>query len=237
MKFILRKSEDRWHKQDSWKKSAYSFVPYQTHFGELCGFADDVVEAGQGFGMHPHQNMEISTLVFDGAQTHKDNTGSEGTVDKNSVQTMSAGTGIMHSEYNASTTESFHSYQIWIYPKLKDVAPRHDQFVFKQSDKRNTILLVISPDKRNGTAGINQDAFFSLLELEQGKSVEYTLHLEGNGVYAHVVSGKARISGQVLAAGDAIGIYETDKISVEAMQDAQFIFVEVPMQRGINLAS
>lgn len=236
MKFILRKDKDRWHKQDSWKKSAYAFVPYQTHFGELCGFADDVVEAGQGFGMHPHRDMEISTLVFAGAQNHKDDTGSEGTVDENSVQTMSAGTGIMHSEFNASETTPFHSYQVWIYPKQKGIAPRHDKFSFSPADKRNKVLLAISPDKRNNTAGINQDAFFSLLELEPGKAVTYDMHLAGNGVYIHTVAGSVLIENNVLQAGDAIGIYETAQVHIEAATHAHLIFVEVPMERGITLS-
>ena len=123
MKFLHRPSQDRWHKQDEWKKSAYAFVPYKTNFGELCGFADDVVAAGKGFGMHPHQNMEISTIVVDGEQAHRDDTGSEGIIDRNCVQTMSAGTGIMHSEYNRSETASFHSFQIWVYPKTLNVTP------------------------------------------------------------------------------------------------------------------
>jgi redox-sensitive bicupin YhaK (pirin superfamily) len=114
LKFLHIPNKARWHKQDSWKKSAYAFVPNQTHFGELTGFADDIVNAGEGFGMHPHQNIEISTIVVTGSQVHKDNTGSEGIIDQNSIQTMSAGTGIMHSEFNISKSESFHSYQIWV---------------------------------------------------------------------------------------------------------------------------
>ena len=107
MKSILKLGSKRIHKKDAWKESWYAFVPYQTNFGELCGFADDIVEAGQGFGMHPHQNMEITTILISGSQAHKDNTGGEGIINENSVQTMSAGTGIMHSEFNASQTESF----------------------------------------------------------------------------------------------------------------------------------
>jgi len=136
MKFLHKPNEDRMHKKDAWKTSAYAFVPMQTHFGELCGFADDIVNAGQGFGMHPHQNMEISTIVVSGSQAHKDNTGSEGIVDANCVQTMSAGVGIVHSEFNASKTEPFHSYQIWVYPKLMDVKPRHEKFSYQPEDKR-----------------------------------------------------------------------------------------------------
>lgn len=236
MKLIVRKNEDRWHKKDAWKKSAYGFVPYQTHFGELCGFADDVVDAGQGFGMHPHQNMEISTIVFKGAQSHKDNTGSEGTIDTTKVQTMSAGTGIMHSEYNASKTESFHSFQIWVYPKKPDVAPKHDQFTFRSEDKLNQILLTISPDKRNQTAGINQDAFFSLAELEPDKQIIYTMNMPDNGVYIHVVEGEVKIANNNLMEGDALGVYETSEVHIEASKHTHLIFVEVPMKRGIKLS-
>jgi redox-sensitive bicupin YhaK (pirin superfamily) len=235
MKSLLRKSVDRIHKQDTWKKSAYAFVPYQTNFGELCGFADDVVQPGQGFGMHPHQNMEISTIVISGSQAHKDNTGSEGIIRENCVQTMSAGTGIMHSEYNASTTESFHSFQIWVYPKVQNVKPRHEKFEFQKEDKLNNVLLTLSPDGRNGTARINQDAFFSVLKLSKENSVSYKMNLKANGVYVHCATGSIKIEGNKLEAGDAIGIYETDDFSIMCNEDAELIFVEVPMHRGIKV--
>ncbi|MDX2191632.1 MAG: pirin family protein [Bacteroidota bacterium] len=235
MKYILRKSEDRIHKKDEWKTSAYAFVPFQTNFGELCGFADDIVQPGKGFGMHPHKNMEISTIVIDGAQSHKDDTGSEGIVDAKCVQTMSAGTGIMHSEYNASATESFHSFQIWVYPKELNVLPRHEKFVFDPKDKKNRVLLALSPDGRNNTAKINQDAFFSLSELEKDMKVNYTMNMSNNGVYIHCAKGTVNIEDNLIHEGDAIGIYETSAISILALQNAELIFVEVPMQRGIKL--
>lgn len=235
MKILLRRSQDRWHKEDAMKKSAYAFVPYQTHFGELCGFADDIVFPGQGFGMHPHQNMEISTIVIDGAQHHKDNTGAEGFIDSTAVQTMSAGTGIMHSEFNASTTASFHSYQIWVYPKKLDVKPRHHKFSFNPSDKLNKVLLTISPDGRQNTAVINQDAFFSLASLMNGVSIDYNMQMPGNGVYVHCAKGSAQIGEALLQEGDALGVYETEVISITAKQDSELIFVEVPMQRGIKV--
>jgi len=236
MKTVLRNSQDRIHKQDAWKKSAYAFVPYQTHFGELCGFADDVVEPGQGFGMHPHQNMEISTIVISGAQAHKDNTGSEGVITENCVQTMSAGTGIMHSEFNASDTASFHSFQIWVYPKKENVKPRHEKFSYQAEDKLNKVLLTLSPDGRNGTAFINQDAFFSVSKLETGNSLSYKMNLKNNGVYIHCASGSISIDDNKLEAGDAIGVYETDLFSIHSIEDAELIFVEVPMVRGILIA-
>ncbi len=235
MKFLLRKGIERLHKKDTWKTSAYAFVPYQTHFGELCGFADDIVGAGQGFGWHPHQNMEISTIVIAGAQTHKDNTGSEGIVNENCVQTMSAGTGILHSEYNASQTQPFHSYQIWVYPKLIDVKPRHEQFIFKPNEKLNKLLLAISPDKRQNSAAINQDAFFSLLELEKDTSIIYKMNIAGNGVYIHIAEGNAIIENYELHKGDAIGIYEATEIEITSNETSYLIFVEVPMARGIKI--
>jgi redox-sensitive bicupin YhaK (pirin superfamily) len=233
LKIIPRNNNDRIHKQDAWKKSAYSFVPYQTNFGELCGFADDIVEPGQGFGMHPHQNMEISTIVISGSQAHKDNTGSEGVINENCVQTMSAGTGIMHSEYNASESESFHSFQIWVYPKKENLKPRHEKFSYQFSDKLNKILLALSPDGRNGTALINQDAFFSVSKLGPGISVEYKMNLKSNGVYIHCTTGEVEIENHQLKWGDAIGVYDTPSVSVKAASEAELIFVEVPMQRGV----
>lgn len=160
-------------------------MPHQIHFGELCGFADDIVEAGEGFGMHPHQNMEISTIVISGSQKHNDNTGAESIIDENSVQTMSAGTGIMHSGFNASQTESFHIYQIWVYPKSQNLKPRHGRFTYNAEDKLNNILLTLSPDGRISTALINQYAFFSVSKPDKNVSLDYKMNIIGNGVYIH----------------------------------------------------
>ncbi|MCA9912241.1 MAG: pirin family protein [Anaerolineae bacterium] len=236
MKTLLRSNQDRWHKQEPWKKSAYAFVPYRTHFGELCGFADDVVQGGHGFGLHPHQEMEISTIVVAGAQQHEDSTGSQHHVTENMVQTMSAGTGIQHSEVNASSTEPFHSYQIWVYPKVNSVSPRHATFTYQPADKLNRILLTLSPDGRNGTAIINQDAFFSVSRLQPGTMIDYTMYLPGNGVYLHCVSGEIAVAEHKLRSGDALGVYETGgPITITAVVDSELIFVEVPMTRGIQI--
>ena len=235
MKFLHRPNESRWHKQDAWKKSAYAFVPNQTHFGELTGFADDFVHAGEGFGMHPHQNMEISTIVVSGSQAHKDNTGSEGLVDVNCIQTMSAGVGIVHSEFNTSKTEPFHSYQIWIYPKEKNIKPRHETFEYEPADKMNKILLALSPDRRNNSALINQEAFVSVSQIEKNITLEYMMNLSGNGVYIHCVSGNIIIDNYILNEGDALGIYETETIKIKASEEAELIFVEVPMTRGVKI--
>ncbi len=235
MKFLHRPNDARWHKQDEWKKSAYAFVPNQTHFGELTGFADDIVNAGEGFGMHPHQNMEISTIVVAGSQAHKDNTGSEGIINQNSVQIMSAGLGIMHSEFNASKTESFHSYQIWVYPKEKNIQPRHETFLYEPKDKLNKILLTLSPDRRNNSALINQDAFFSVSHIQKGITLDYLMNFSDNGVYIHCVNGSITIDSYLLQDGDALGVYETETIKIISSKDSELIFVEVPMTRGVKI--
>jgi quercetin 2,3-dioxygenase len=235
MKFLHRPNEARWHKKDAWKTSAYAFVPNQTNFGELCGFANDIVNGGQGFGMHPHQNMEISTIVVSGSQVHKDNTGSEGLINPNSIQIMSAGTGIMHSEFNASETEPFHSYQIWVYPKELNVKPRHETYIYEAAEKQNKILLALSPDGRQNTALINQDAFFSIAGLNKNFSLNYQMNQSGNGAYVHCISGEINIASYTLKSGDALGIYEADLIAIKALENAELIFVEVPMHRGVNI--
>jgi quercetin 2,3-dioxygenase len=235
MKFLHRPNKARWHKKDAWKKSAYAFAPNQTNFGELCGFADDIVNGGEGFGMHPHQNMEISTIVVAGSQAHKDNTGSEGIIHQNSVQTMSAGTGIMQSEFNTSKTEPFHSYQIWVYPNELNVKPRHEAFNYQQEDKLNKILLTLSPDRRSNTALINQDAFFSVSHIEKEVELEYKINLKDNGVYIHCVSGTITIEDFTLNEGDALGVYETESFNLKALENTELIFVEVPMKRGIKM--
>lgn len=235
MKTLFRPSQSRMHRKDDWKESWYAFVPYQTNFGELCGFADDIVAAGKGFGMHPHQDMEISTILLNGSQKHKDNTGGEVVIDALSVQTMSAGTGIMHSEFNASETESFHSYQIWVYPNKSGLKPRHEKFSYQLEDKENQILLALSPDKRKGSALINQDAFFSVARIKDGKSVDYQMNMKENGVYIHCAKGQVSLEGFDLSAGDALGLYETEKISILAKEEAELIFVEVPMKRGVKI--
>jgi len=148
---------------------------------------------------------------------------------------MSAGTGIMHSEFNASSSEPFHSFQIWVYPKKLDISPRHEAYHYKPEDKLNQVLLTLSPDRRYETAIINQDAFFSVCKLENSKSVDYKINLEKNGVYIHCAQGSAQIENYILNAGDALGLYELDSISIKAIETSELIFVEVPMARGVKV--
>ncbi|MBD0259523.1 MAG: pirin family protein [Cytophagales bacterium] len=233
MQTFHKRNADRLHRQDAWKKSWYAFFPHQTYFGKLTGFSEDIVDGGQGFGMHPHQDMEIVTIPLYGAQRHQDSTGSSHVIDAGSVQVMSAGRGIHHSEVNASPAEPFRSFQIWVMPREKGLVPRHEVFRFTPGDKRNRVLTVLSPDRREGSALIHQNAFFSLSHLEAGHELAYALHAPGNGVYVHVangeVTGEVTAGTQRLTAGDALALWETERISLKAGADADLIFVEVPV--------
>lgn len=234
MKTLHRPDASRIHRTDTWKTSAYAFVPYESHFGELCGFADDVVAPGHGFGLHPHRDMEISTLMLRGAQRHEDSTGTRHLLGAHAVQTMSAGTGLRHSEVNASTTEPFHSYQVWVYPRAAGGAPRWETFAYRPEDAANRFLLALSPDRREGSALIGQDAFFSVAALDKAARVPYRPRGEGSGVYLHCASGEVRVAGQRLGPGDALGVWETEACEVEALAASELVLVEVPMARGVR---
>jgi redox-sensitive bicupin YhaK (pirin superfamily) len=223
------------HRRDDWKTSAYAFVPHQTHFGELCGFADDVVAPGRGFGLHPHRDMEISTVVLAGAQRHEDSTGRSFVIDAGMVQTMSAGTGIAHSEMNASAAEPFHSLQIWIYPQTMGAAPRYDQFRYDPVARPERFVLALSPDGRQGSARIGQDAYLSLGRLARGDNDHYALHSAEHGAYVHCARGEVTVAGQRLGPGDAVGVWQTPSLIVEAHDQAEIVVVEVPMRRGVRV--
>ncbi|HEX5752985.1 MAG TPA: pirin family protein [Archangium sp.] len=235
MKTLYRPEGARMHRADTWKTSAYAFVPYETHFGELCGFADDVVAPGRGFGMHSHRDMEITTLMREGAQRHADTTGGAHVLGPHAVQTLSAGTGLSHSEMNDSEHAPFHSYQVWVYPRHKGTAPRYDTFSYRPEQKQNQFLLALSPDRREGSALIGQDAFFSVAAFEAGKRGRYALRAPGNGVYVHCARGEVLVSGLRLREGDAAGFWETGGVDVEAAALAELVLVEVPMARGVRV--
>lgn len=234
MKLLHRPDSARIHRADAWKTSAYAFVPYETHFGELCGFADDVVAPGHRFGMHPHRDMEISTLMLKGAQRHEDSTGQRRLLEANAVQTMSAGAGIRHSEVNASDSAPFHSFQVWVYPRRRGGAARYETFTYRPEDKHNRVLLALSPDRREGSALIGQDAFFSLASLDAGTKAHYRLRAGDHGVYVHCAEGTVEVAGQRLGPGDALGLWEVDGIDLAAVGAAELVLVEVPMTRGVR---
>ena len=154
------------------------YDPKKVHFGALRVLNDDSVAGGGGFGTHPHDNMEIVTIPLEGKLAHKDSTGNEGIILKGDVQIMSAGTGIRHSEYNASSSEFAKFLQIWVFPKLKNIKPAYGQKSFDLNDRKNKWQVVVSPDTADQALNINQDARFSLADLEAGKSIPLSNEME-----------------------------------------------------------
>lgn len=236
MKKIIHKADDRGYNNLGWLKSYHSFSfgqfydPNKMNFGLLRVLNDDFVEQSMGFGTHGHDNMEIVSIPLSGSLKHKDSMGNDAVIRTGDVQIMSAGTGIKHSEYNDSTTEPVKFLQIWVFPKEHNIIPRYDQKTFSEDEKTNQFLTVVSPDKNNDKAiWINQDAWFSLSNLEVGKEIEYKLNREGNGVYIFLLEGVIAVADEILRSRDAIGLYDTSSFKIEANNEAKILVIEVPM--------
>jgi quercetin 2,3-dioxygenase len=235
MKTIFHPAADRGHANFGWLDSHHSFSfghwqnAQKMHFGALRVLNDDMVKGGAGFGTHPHDNMEIVSIPLSGALAHKDSTGTSEVINTGDVQIMSAGSGISHSEFNASRTDPVNFLQVWIFPKQRDIKPRYDQKTFAAADRQNKWQVVVSPDEKDKAVWINQDAKFSLATIEAGKELDYKNAFAGNGVYFFVLEGKANIAGSVLDKRDAIGVAETDAVNVKATENTSVLAIEVPM--------
>jgi len=235
MKTIYHKSDSRGYANHGWLKSSHTFSfanyynPDRMNFGVLRVLNDDFVEGSMGFGKHPHRDMEIISIPLEGDLRHGDNMGNSGIIRKGDIQVMSAGTGIMHSEENAGNTP-VKFLQIWIIPKQKGVEPRYDQMNIEENEIRNDFQQILSPSKEDEGVWIHQDAWFSLAKFDKGISKNYKLHKEGNGVYAFVIKGKAKIAETDLSERDGLGIWETDNFDVEASSNAEILLMEIPME-------
>jgi redox-sensitive bicupin YhaK (pirin superfamily) len=226
---------DRGTADYGWLKPNYYFSfsqyynPSKVHFGLLRVLNDDFIMGGGMFPPHPHDNMEIVTIPLTGAVEHRDNTGGHGIIKAGDVQIMSAGSGIQHSEANASKTEPLTLFQIWIFPKLKNITPRYDQRTFDIEDRNNKWQIVVSPREEDNALWINQDARFALANITAGNSIEYKNAFTGNGVFLVVINGTVEINGTKLNKRDALGISETDVFTINAAEDAELLAIEVPM--------
>jgi quercetin 2,3-dioxygenase len=235
MKTVIHKAETRGHANHGWLDSHHTFSfagyndPSRVNFGALRVLNDDIVAGGRGFGQHPHDNMEIISIPLKGALEHGDNSGGHGIIKAGEVQIMSAGSGIAHSEKNASSTEAVNFLQIWVFPKVKNIQPRYDQKLFPGEERINKFQTVVSPEKDGNGLWINQDAWFSLGKLQAGFSTEYALNKNSNGVYAFVIEGDVTINGQRLNKRDGLGVWDTDKLSIVADSEAEVLLMEVPM--------
>lgn len=236
MKTIVHRADSRGNADHGWLKSRHTFSfaeyhnPERVRFGLLRVLNDDHVEAGMGFGTHPHDNMEIISIPLKGALAHKDSTGNEHVINTGDVQIMSAGSGLYHSEYNASKTDEVNFLQIWVFPKERDIEPRYEQKTFDVNDRKNKFQTVVSPEKNNGALWINQDSYFSLANLDKDSKVIYNIKHKGNGVYLFVLEGSIEAAGEKLEKRDAIGIEETDSVEIKAGANSELLLIEVPMK-------
>jgi quercetin 2,3-dioxygenase len=233
---ILHKAESRGHANHGWLNSmhTFSFANYQNpermHFGALRVLNDDTVEAGMGFGKHPHDNMEIISIPLEGDLEHKDSMGNVSLIKHGDIQVMSAGTGIFHSEYNKNTDSRVKFLQIWVFPNKKNVTPRYDQITLNLDDRHNKLQQILSPSADDEGVWIHQNAWFHLGTFDKGLSTDYKLKAKGNGVYAFILKGDVTINDQALNTRDGFGIWDVDSFSFKADSDAEILLMEVPME-------
>jgi len=236
---VLHRAESRGHANHGWLNSYHTFSfanyynPERMHFGVLRVLNDDTVEAGRGFGTHPHDNMEIISIPLEGDLEHKDSMGNVAVIRNGDVQVMSAGTGIYHSEYNKNSNQQVKFLQIWVFPNKRNVTPRYDQITLNLADRKNKLQQILSPNPDDEGVWIHQNAWFHIGTLDKGFETEY--RIKGgpdNGLYVFVLNGNIRVGEQDLGARDGFGIWDTETISIKATDAAEVLLMEVPMKIG-----
>lgn len=235
MKTIFHSAASRGHANHGWLDTYHSFSfagyfnPERMNFGALRVLNDDKVSGGMGFGQHPHRDMEIITIPLKGALKHGDNMGNSGVIKKGQVQVMSAGTGIIHSETNANANENVEFLQIWILPNKQAIKPRYEELNLSENIKNNALTPIISPEAQENSLWIHQKAWMNWGQADSNQKIKYKLNKNENGVYIFLLEGEIKISGKTLSKRDAIGIWDTEEITIETKNDSEFIVIEVPM--------
>ena len=234
--FVLHKENSRGHANHGWLDAHHTFSfagyynPERVNFGTLRVLNDDRIDGGMGFGTHPHDNMEIITIHLTGALAHKDSLGTSSVIQHGDIQVMSAGTGVQHSEFNASDSEPVKLLQIWLFPNQKNVTPRYDQLTLDVAERHNNFQQILSPDANDQGVWIHQDAWFSLGKFDQDFETSYTIKKEGNGVYVFIINGSVEIDGQRLDQRDGMGVWDTTAIQFKSLsQNAEVLLMDVPM--------
>jgi quercetin 2,3-dioxygenase len=235
LKTTIHTANSRGHADHGWLNAYHSFSfaswynPERVQFGALRVLNDDTVAAGMGFGTHPHDNMEIITIPLEGDLAHKDSMGNTAIIKTGDVQVMSAGTGIQHSEFNPNANLQTKLFQIWLFPKYRNVEPRYQQITLDQSLQKNNFAQILSPNSDDAGVWIHQDAWFYLSDFDNGFSKKLSLKKEGNGFYIMNIEGEIEVNGEKLERRDAIGIWATNKIEIKANSNAKFLVMEIPM--------
>ena len=236
MTAILHKADSRGLADQGWLVSqhTFSFANYynleRMNFGLLRVINDDIVKPSMGFGTHPHENMEIVSIPLSGSLRHQDSMGNKHIITAGEVQVMSAGSGLTHSEYNNSPEEDVNFLQIWVFPKEKNITPRYGQQLFDRAERHNRFQTLVSPEKDSEAIGINQDAWFSMVDLDEGTAVNYNRQRPENGLYFFVVTGQVEIAGHELSRRDGLGLSIDDQVQIKALNQAEVLCIDVPLQ-------
>lgn len=237
MKKIIHRADTRGHACHSWLDTYHTFSfagyydPQRVHFGALRVLNDDTVAPGKGFGTHPHENMEIVSITLSGALRHGDSMGNMKELRPGQIQVMTAGTGITHSEFNASDTEPVKFLQIWVLTDAEGHTPRYNQIELAPA-KRNEQRLIVAPEGRGGehVGWVHQDAWFTTLDLDREHVSQYRMNTHGNGAYVFVIEGRIEVEGEELYPRDGMGVWEVDEFRIKGLEDAKILIIEVPMR-------
>jgi redox-sensitive bicupin YhaK (pirin superfamily) len=239
MKTVLHRATTRGHKNHGWLDTHHTFSfagyhdPERVHFGALRVLNDDIVIGGEGFGTHPHDNMEIISIPLYGALQHKDSMGNGSVIQSGEVQVMSAGTGITHSEFNGNPDKDVNFFQIWVFPNKENVTPRYGQQKFDFENVTNQLTQIVSPNPEDAGLWIHQDAWFNIGTFDKDYAFEYTLKDKNNGLYAMVIDGEFDVAGQNLSLRDGLGIWDTNTVTIKSLsENARILLIEVPMFSG-----
>jgi len=232
---VLHKANTRGNANHGWLNAFHSFSfgswqnPERVQFGTLRVLNDDTIAAGMGFGTHGHENMEIITIPLEGDLAHKDNMGNSATIKTGDIQVMSAGTGIQHSEFNPNADLQTKLFQIWLFPKTKNVEPRYQQITMNKALQKNAFAQILSPNPEDEGVWIHQDAWFYLSDFDKDFSKKLSLKKEGNGFYIMTIEGEIEVNGQILETRDAFGISNLETLEFKAKTASTFLVMEIPM--------
>ncbi len=236
MESIFHSASQRGFANHGWLRAthSFSFANYydneKVHFGLLRVLNDDIIAPSRGFDLHPHQDMEIITIPLSGDLLHGDNMGNKEVITTGEVQVMSAGSGIWHSEHNASDKEELNLFQIWIFTDQKGHKPRYDQKKFSTEDTADKWQLLVGPKGKTDQLWIHQNAYISVIQSVSEENFQYQLKSQGNGVYFMLIEGYAKISEHSLARRDAVGLWSIiDPLNVHLKKDSKLLAIEVPM--------
>jgi len=231
MQYRLFPAAERGKKSSDWLKSNFFFSfsdyydPTKSAFGTLFAFNDDFVKAGKGFGIHPHINMEIISIMLQGSMNHKDSMGYSNVVHEDWVQIMSAGSGLYHEEYNVGEVD-VNFLQIWIQPKQQNIRSRYQFRYFPKEKRRNSLTTVVSSEEGQEHCWINQNTRISLGYFDKGKAIDYTFHPVNKCLFIFAIKGSLTIAEQTIQERDAIGVWDTGRVAISCPEEGEFLVIE-----------